>query len=112
MTILTGPSLTSSVAEEYRSCLRAPNAELVIGGYWSQSPNHSGHLSYYLTRSHTGAWVMTARTGAFEKIVAICSDAAFSDTASSVARAMYDAVVAAGGAEIEEDIESGLISDE
>ncbi len=98
--------------ENYRHCLSAADAELVIGGYWSQSPHHSGHLSYYLIRDRAGVWVMTSRSSAGRRIVAVCADARATDTPSAIARAMYDAVIADGGAEIEDEIEEGLIADE
>ncbi|MEE4382800.1 MAG: hypothetical protein V2J02_12445 [Pseudomonadales bacterium] len=46
------------VLEAWRTGTRDDDWQLVIDGFWNQTPYHSGHVSYFLQKRRDGIWVM------------------------------------------------------
>lgn len=85
--------------------------ELVAMGTWSQSPYHSGAITYSLANTKAGTWMLESGewseeedefndTTDYDRIVAVAEDVPTKMTAAQVARVLYDAWVATKSAKV------------
>ena len=60
MTIITCVNYPDDELEKYRPDIDEANWEIIISGYWSDSPNHSGHIGYYIHKTPSSTWLVNA----------------------------------------------------
>ena len=60
MRITTCTTHPDDALEEYRPAEGFESWELVISGFWSSSPFHSGHIAYFVANPKQGLWVLDA----------------------------------------------------
>ncbi len=94
---------------------RVPNKEVkdwnhVISGYWDDSPNHSGRISYWLARTSRGFWALECKAGRTKRIVALCEDAPSDINAKEMAKILYAAVEENDGVVVDEPTDFGLLT--
>jgi hypothetical protein len=58
MRILSYVGYPDAALEKYRPTTDEGSWELVIAGYWSQSPYHSGHIAYFVQKTSPSTWVL------------------------------------------------------
>ena len=98
-----------------------PAWQLVSMGSWSQSPYHSGEVSYWLANPQPGQWLLQVGSWTqeedqyneppdYERLMAVGEDAAPGLKAKQVARLLYETWVASKqGHAIEDQRRAGLL---
>ena len=83
--------------------------EHVISGHWDDSPDHSGHIHFFLANTSSGVWVLQCNERRSENIVAVCEEAPDYLSAKEIAKILYEAVEKDGGKVVDEPTDYGLI---
>ena len=83
--------------------------EHVISGHWDDSPDHSGHIHFFLANTSSGVWVLQCNERRSENIVAVCEEAPDDLAAKEIAKILYEAVEEDGGKVVDEPTDYGLI---
>jgi hypothetical protein len=102
--------LSLGVCESFSEETRSSTTALIRSAFLrDDSPDHSGHIHFFLANTSSGVWVLQCNERRSENIVAVCEEAPDDLAAKEIAKTLYEAVEEDGGKVVDEPTDYGLI---